>query len=191
MGVGGWESGFGNIDSSLDRNLGLKYFWDMIHGADGRLESERQAARRSDRKIFIGFYAILAGYIIYHLLFPYIFGVRVRFDPNKKPDFDVRNPDSIELQILGGAPVVFAVTNTAEMMSLLREGRHAATHKCSYRGQLTLHYANGTNVSIDIRPGHTNTSYEFSHGGIFKFSRSEFMAILASEGIDTNQIPMK
>ncbi|MCL4787979.1 MAG: hypothetical protein KJ070_14495 [Verrucomicrobia bacterium] len=113
-----------------------------------------------------------------------------RVDPYKKPEFGEASPISIDLEIRGEQ--IAQLNNSADLMAVLRAGRHTRQHECSYQGKLILYYEDGTTVEARLRPGHKDAYYEFScANGLFAVPRPAFMSALAAAGVDTNQMPTK
>jgi hypothetical protein len=113
-----------------------------------------------------------------------------RTDSKKKPALEGLNPAWIDMSL--GLEQAATITNPEPLMSLLRTGRAVRQHRCSYAGQFTLRFTNGTSARVLFRPGHTNDNYEFTWtNGLFAVPRSNFMATLALAGVNTNEIPTK
>ena len=113
-----------------------------------------------------------------------------RIDTQKKPDLGDWNPTSIDVKIFGER--VATLTNTVELISVLRNGRAVRQHRCSYSMRLSLFSANGATAEVAFRPGHTPAEYEFRcANGLFAVPRAAFMSAWAAAGGDTNQIPVK
>lgn len=111
-----------------------------------------------------------------------------RVDPSKKPELGNASPITIDLEIR--EEQIARLTNSADLMAVLRAGRHTRQHECTYQGKLILHFADGTTADIRLRPGHRDAYYEFScSNGLFRVSRPAFISALAATGVDTNQIP--
>ena len=105
-----------------------------------------------------------------------------------KPELGSANPTSVDFDIRGER--VATITNAAAFLLLLRQGRAVQAHDCTIPGRLFFHYADGRVDEIDVLPGHTTTTYEFTcSNGYFAVPRAAFMAVLASAGVDTNKIP--
>jgi hypothetical protein len=113
-----------------------------------------------------------------------------QLDHNKRPTFEGRNPVSADLLIKGEH--VASLTNLDALMSLLRTGRPAREHSCSYLSILDLRFPDGNTNWVALRPGHTDTNYEFHCSeGLFAVPRKEFMYVLAAAGVNTNLIPTR
>jgi hypothetical protein len=111
-----------------------------------------------------------------------------RVDPSKKPELGNVTPITIDLEIRGEQ--IARLTNSADLMAVLRAGRHTQQHECTYQGKLILHFEDGTVAGVRLRPGHNEAYYEFScTNGLFRVSRPALMSAFAAQGVDTNKIP--
>jgi hypothetical protein len=86
--------------------------------------------------------------------------------------------------VIVGEKQVGTVTNTAVLMSILRQGRFVPPHPCAARGQLILRYPGGDQVRVSIYPGHSGSEYEFAVGGKgYVVPRGGFFGALEAGGI--------
>lgn len=105
------------------------------------------------------------------------------------PQFRDQAPDSADVLI--GDELIGTITNTGDLVSLLRRGEWIPPHPCAARGQFVLHYGTDS-VRVSFYPGHSDSEYEFAVGGKgYGIARKPLMDILEAAGIDLARIPQQ
>jgi len=107
---------------------------------------------------------------------------------SEHPQFRLQTPDSIEVFV--GKEQIGTVTNTLDLIALLRTGKWEPPHACVARCEFIIRYSTGESVRVAFYPGHSDSEYEFAvNGNGYSFARQSLMSVLTAAGIDVRKIP--
>ena len=76
------------------------------------------------------------------------------------------------------------------IVGVFRQGIRQTDHKCADIGRVTITFADGQSVNLEILPGHRSANYEFRYQReTYWVPRDALFAALEEAGVDTEAIP--